>query len=340
LLKRGDWRQRGPQVEPGFLSAIDNRTIADEPNRSSPATTGRRSALARWLTRPDHPLTARVMANRLWQEHFGRGIVATPSDFGSQGEAATHPELLDWLGCELVTRGWSLKALHRLMVTSATYQQASTGPPLNVQADPENRLFDRMNRRRLPGEVLRDALLAVSARLNLRTGGPSAYPEVPPELAAARAHWPVSADPRERNRRSVYVAVRRNLRYPLFSLFDAPDRIETCARRHATTTAPQALTLLNGKLIREQALEVAALVIQEAGSRPERIVDRAYQRALGRLPDAKERALLLAFIGDELEVPPARNTDRPPSADEPVLQTAVAELCHALVNLNEFIYVD
>src|SRR5262249_35782921 len=149
---------------------------------SGTKSTGRRSALARWLTQPNHPLTSRVLVNRLWQHHFSRGIVATPGDFGVQGEPPTHPELLDWLATEFVARGWSIKTMHRLIVLSAAYRQACTYNEVNAAKDPDNRLLWRMNRRRLEGEALRDAMLAVSGRLNPKAGGPSIYPELPSEL--------------------------------------------------------------------------------------------------------------------------------------------------------------
>jgi hypothetical protein len=347
LLKRGDWRHPGPEVAPGFLSAIDDKT-ADLPKQPAGAkTTGRRTILANWLTRRDHPLTARVIVNRLWQHHFGRGIVATPSDFGIQGDPPTHPELLDWLATELVARGWSLKEMHRLMVTSATYRQTSLWDKAKAGVDPENRLLWRMNRRRLEGEALRDATLAISGVLNLKAGGPSIHPELPPELGIPRGGWPVTADARERNRRSVYVSVKRNLRYPLFSVFDAPDSNETCARRYVSTNAPQALMLLNSKLIQEQARAFAGRVLREASLEPGKVVEQAYRLAVGRVPDAAERQALLDFLDRDVKVVRENSVKNPPLAPspapeacEPAWGAAVVDLCHALMNVNEFVYVD
>jgi Protein of unknown function (DUF1553)/Protein of unknown function (DUF1549) len=323
LLKRGEWHLKGKEVEPGFLSAFDNRVAAIPPPAPGARSSGRRSALAEWLTQADHPLTARVMVNRLWQHHFGRGIVGTPSDFGSQGEAPTHPELLDWLARELVENGWSLKHVHRLMVTSAAYRQASRSDAAAAKVDPENRLLWRANRRRLEGEALRDALLAVSGQLNAKAGGPGIFPELPVELGT-KGGWTVSPDPAERNRRSVYVFAKRNLRYPLFTAFDAPDGNETCARRYATTTAPQALLLLNDKITLDLARTFGARVLREAGPDRDAVIRRAYLLALGRSPSAEETGPLRAFL------------DRK-DADLPA---AVADLCHVLVNLNEFLYLD
>jgi hypothetical protein len=190
--------------------------------------------------------------------------------------------------------------------------------------DPENKLLWQFPRRRLDGEALRDAMLAVSGRLNLTAGGPSVFPEIAAELKGAGAPWKVTNDPRERDRRSVYVFVKRNLRYPLFALFDAPDRNETCSRRYATTTAPQALTLLNDTIILGFAKDFAARVSKEAGTEPEKVVDRAFRLAIGRAPKADERETMLAFLKDH------RGTS----------EEAVIDLCHALLNLNEFLYVD
>jgi len=304
--------------------------------------------LAQWLTRPDNPLTARVMVNRLWQHHFGRGIVGTPSDFGKQGEPATHPELLDWLARELVARGWSLKAIHKLIVTSATYQQSSAWNRANATVDPNNQLLWRMNRRRLEGETLRDAMLAVSDTLNLKQAGPSVYPELPAELGIPRGGWPVSANPLERNRRSVYIFVKRNLRYPLFSVFDAPDGNEPCARRHVSTNAPQALTPLNSKIVRQYAQALAARVLHDAGTEPNDIIERAYQLTLSRAPDVTECKTLLAFLDEEMKLLREKHDEKkslttfaPNAASvDAATSAAVVELCHALMNLNEFLYVD
>jgi Protein of unknown function (DUF1553)/Protein of unknown function (DUF1549) len=343
LLRRGEWQHPGEEIVPGFLSAIDDRSADVPPPGPDARTTGRRSILARWLTQPDHPLTARVLVNRLWQHHFGRGIVATPSDFGNQGEPPTHPELLDWLAREFVERGWSMKAIHRLIVTSATYRQSTHFDRANAALDPENKLLWRMNRRRLEGEALRDAMLAVSGQLNAKAGGPSIYPELPPELGMSRGSWPVSSDASERNRRSVYVFVKRNLRYPLFSAFDAPDTNETCARRQLTTNAPQALALLNGKTVLDQARLFGARVLREAGTDPTRVIDRAYRVSLGRAPDAEEMRATQSFLDREATLLRQRlggNVAGHDSPADPAFAAAVVDLCHALLNLNEFLYLD
>lgn len=323
LLKRGDWRKRENEIRPGFLSAIDDR-FAEIKTPANGKSTGRRTALAEWLTKPDHPLTGRVIVNRLWQQHFGRGIVATPGDFGRQGDAPTHPELLDWLAIELVKNGWKLKPLHRLMVLSDAYRQSSRFDAKAAQIDEENKLLWRMNRRRLEGETIRDAILVASGQINFKTGGPSIFPEPPAELK--QGGWTVSPEP-ERNRRSIYVYVKRNLRYPLFTAFDSPDRCETCSKRFVTTTAPQALMLLNEKLIVDQAKVFAERVMKEAGEKPDAITESAFRIALGRVPTLEECVAIRSFLQKQA----AKSGD---------MKQAVADLCHSLLNLNEFIYVD
>ena len=285
-------------------------------------TTGRRTALADWLVKPDNPLTARVIVNRLWQYHFGRGLVTTPSDFGMMGSEPTHPELLDWLATELVARGWSLKAMHRLMVISATYRQSSRGSAANRAAEPENSLLWRFQRRRLDGEAVRDTLLAVSGKLNPEMGGPCVFPELPAEISKLTTKgvaWPVSDHARDRNRRSLYVFVRRNLRYPFFEAFDRPDTNASCPIRPVTTIAPQALTLLNSDLANDAARGLAERVKRETGTDRAAQVERAYLIVFARSPDPKERQLALAFLEEG---------------------RTLVSYCRALLNANEFIYVD
>jgi hypothetical protein len=347
LLKRGNQRNPGAEVQPGFLSAIDLEGTTLVLPAAEARTTGRRSALALWLTHPQHPLTARVMANRLWQHHFGRGIVGTPSDFGAQGEPATHPELLDWLACELVARGWSLKALHRLMVTSATYRQSSGWNAAGGRLDHDNHLLWHMPRRRLEGEALRDAMLAAAGLLNRQMAGPSVFPELPAEIVGARG-WQPTVDPNQRQRRSIYVFAKRNLRYPLFSAFDAPDGNETCARRNVSTNAPQALLLLNSQLTLEVARAFAGRILMEKGAAPEAVTRRAYRLALSRDPDEQELHFALDFLRRQTPLVRDRLASRravavpvpTPAGVDPAFGGAVVELCHVLLNLNEFAYVD
>src|SRR5262249_11583826 len=282
---------------------------------------------ANWIVDPKNPLTARVIVNRVWMQHFGRGIVDSLGDFGSQGEKPTHPELLDWLATDFVASGWSLKHLHRRIVLSEAYRQGSTFNADAAKVDPDNRLLWRMNRRRLDGEALRDAILSAVGDLNLKAHGPGVLPELPAEMKAAAAAWPVSADPGERNRRSVYVYVKRNLRYPLFAAFDSPDRNEACTRRFETTTAPQALMLLNDKLYLEKARQFAERVSKEGDGDVNGAIERAYLMALTRKPTSEERTAALRFLEEQ-------------SNKFGGSREAMADFCHALLNLNEFVYVD
>jgi hypothetical protein len=328
LLERGELENPAEEVQPGFPIIL----TADQVERPVSPDRSRRGALASWIAHSDNPLTARVLVNRLWQHHFGRGLVATTSDFGVRGERPTHPELLDWLATEFVApspqplspegrgvgvRGWSLKQMHRLMLTSATYQQASRATPAAQETDPDNQLFSHMNRLRLEGEVIRDSLLAVSGRLNPQMRGPGVFPPIPAEALQGHKAWTISANPQDHDRRSVYVFCRRNLRFPFLETFDLPDSTLSCPKRERSTTAPQGLALLNASEVLEAANTLASRLLREAGSEDERLT-RLYQWTLGRQPSARERHLARAFLAD----------------------SPLSELCRALFNINEFVYVD
>ena len=262
------------------------------------------------------------MVNRLWRHHFGQGLVGTPSDFGTIGDEPTHPELLDWLATELVARRWSLKSMHRLILTSAAYRQSSRSDGPCRAADPEHSLLWRQNRRRLDGEAIRDSLLAVSGRLNRTMSGPSVFPELPPELkllSSKGAVWPVSPNAEDRERRSLYVFVRRNLRYPFFEVFDRPDTNASCPQRAVTTIAPQALSLLNSQLAHDSARALAARAARDVGADRRKRVERISLVVFGRLPDAAERLMMSEFL----------------TRDD-----SLAHLCLALLNTNAFIYID
>jgi hypothetical protein len=322
LLRKGNYVNLGEVVAPGFLSVLTPGRVSREEPRLG------RNALAEWLTRPEHPLTARVMVNRLWQGHFGRGIVATPSDFGTQGSPPTHPELLDWLACEFVARGWSLKAMHRLMVTSASYRQSSVPSARAREEDPDNVLFGRMPRRRLEAEAVRDALLAVSGQLDGRMGGPSVFPDLPPGITT-RGGWTRSQSESDRNRRSLYVFVRRNLKYPLFDAFDSPDTNVTCPERNVSVNAPQALMLLNSDVVLAWARQFARRVEVEAAEPgyPRALVRTAYRIGLGREPNEDEEERGARF----LQQAGANGSTKGESLDD---------FCHTVLNLNEFVFVD
>jgi hypothetical protein len=344
ILRRGVYDALGPEVQPGFPTVLDPRPAKVTPTAVS---SGRRAALANWLADPTNPITARLMANRIWAGHFGVGIARTPSDLGVQGERPTHPELLDWLAVEFVARGWSMKAMHRLIVTSSAYRQSSGSNPGAAKVDPENRLLWRFPRHRLEGEAIRDGALAVSGLLNRKMGGPSVFPELP-EGMTSRGGWPVTRSEEERNRRSVYVFVRRNTRYPMLEAFDMPDTHESCARRHVSTTPVQALALLNNTLTLQWAQAFAARVLRDAGADRDAQVGRAWRLAFARRPAEDERELARRFwerhrailarrieAGEAIAMPA-----EVPSPVQPVDAAVLVDFCHALLNASEFIYRD
>lgn len=349
-LMGGNWKYPRDTILPGFPAALGKADVDMRLPRDLQST-GRRAALARWLTSPDHPMTARVIVNRLWQHHFGVGLVGTPGDFGAQGEPPTHPELLDWLACEFVRPAqpdlrWSLKHMHRLMITSAAYRQASRVDPADehhrkaLALDGNNELLWHARRRRLEGETLRDALLSFSGELNRRAFGPSARPRLPEGIS--RYAWKPDEREADQHRRSIYVLAKRNLRYPLFDAFDLPDMHNSCSRRARTTTAPQALLLLNGEVTRERANRWALDLRQQHGDDLHALTGHAYRAAWGRAASTEEVALGVAFIrkqADRLRSPTVRATPKTDAPGSP-LASAVADFCHALVNTNEMLYVD
>ncbi len=324
MTSRGDWRSRGDKVGPAFPAVLAGNHKIEEP-AGEPLHLRRRTALAQWLTEPDHPLTARVMANRLWYWHFGRGIVATPGDFGRQGEPPTHPELLDWLASELVSNNWSLKKLHRIIMLSDAYKRSSAFNAGNAEIDADNHFLWRMNRQRVDAETLRDSVLAVSGELNLKMGGRPVIPPLTKEEEAglwARNQWPESLDPSERRRRSVYLYVKRSFPLPMLSTFDAPETSVSCSRRDNTTVAPQALTLINGEFMVERARDFANRLRKEYEDQPERWVEGAWKLAYGRRPAGQEKQMALAALQKD-------------STSE-----GLVRLCLVILNTNEFLYID
>jgi hypothetical protein len=317
---RGDYRYPGEAVEPGFLTAIVGSEVAAAPEtdryRQYP-TRGWRLTLAKWIASRDNPLTARVMVNRLWKQHFGEGIVRTASDFGRNGDRPSHPELLDFLAVRFMDSGWDIKAMHKLMLTSQTYQQASEG---STADDPENRLFSRFSRRRLEAEAIRDSILHVSGRLNPERGGPSVFPPLPADLADFARYgrgggimWESNEKDEDARRRSIYVFQRRSLPLPMMASFDAIVFSESCERRINTTTPLQALNMMNGDLLREESAELAARVERMTTDRRKQI-DLAFQTALQRPATAEERKLFEAH--------------------------PLSRVCRVLLESNEFLYVD
>jgi hypothetical protein len=346
LLRGGSWEAPTEEVDPGFLSILNPAPtpIFKPPGLNS---TGRRTALARVLTDPENPLTARVIVNRIWQHHFAEGIAATPSDFGFKGERPTHPELIDWLASELMNNGWRLKHLHKVIMLSATYQQTSNFRAEGAKIDPQNKLLWRFPRQRLEGEVIRDAALSVAGLLNGKMGGPSVFPELPVGMEGY-GKWKASANADERNRRSIYVFVRRNMRYPMFESFDMPDTHESCARRNSTTSPLQALTMLNNKVTLEWAQAFAGRILRTAGSDRNAQIDAAYRLAYGRKPSHSERALLNDFFDRHATIVAERARGAEPIALPTFLAAKVAEpdaaalvdFCHMLLNSNEFVYLN
>jgi hypothetical protein len=326
VLSRGDYNNPTEEVEPGVPAVVRS----SRPEEVSGTAGQRRAILARWLTSADNPLTARVMVNRIWQHHFGRGIVMTSSNFGTQGARPTHPELLDWLAGEFRAKNWGIKAMHKVMLLSAAYQQSSDPAPAALALDPGNELFSRQNRARLEGEVIRDSLLAISGRLNTNMGGPSVFPSIPADIVKTSKNWTASANPDDHRRRSIYIFARRNLRFPFLEVFDAPDSNLSCPERGQSTTAPQSLTLLNS----EEAMVAARATAERArsaASAQDRIA-LAFRLILGRAPGPNELALAREFIKDR-----ADNAGLNKAANA---EGDYSELCRALFNVNAFVYVD
>ena len=337
LLKRGNPQSPGDKVVPAFQSVIGGGVPLIPPPAAGAKTSGRRLALANWIASPDNRLTARVMMNRLWQHHFGRGIVRSPNNVGLLGDSPTHPELLDWLAAKFSADGWRMKPMHKLIVMSNTYRMSSRGNEVALAKDPLNQLFWRFDLRRLGAEELRDTILATSGQLNPKMYGPGIFPEISDEVKAGQSNpgsgWHTSPK-EEQTRRSVYVHVKRSLVLPILSDFDVADSDTTCAARFATTQPTQALGMLNGKFLNDQAAEFANRLRKEVGNRlegPTKVeaqVTLAYRLALGHAPDKPliERGLKLI---DALQQKHSQTADQ-----------ALNQFCLMVLNLNEFVYLD
>jgi hypothetical protein len=319
LLQRGQASKRGPRVEPGVPAVL----VAAQPKflSADAHTTRRRLTLARWIANRDNPLTARVIVNRVWQFHFGEGLVRTPSDFGVMGDKPTHPELLDWLADWFVKEGWSIKKLHRLILTSNTYRMSKRSVAEYQEKDPENKMWWRFPYRRLEVEAIRDSMLAVSGQLNLKMYGPSMFPSVPKEALEGSSDpltiWKAS-DEKEASRRTIYAHVKRSMIVPMLEVLDLCDTTRTSAKRSVTSIAPQALTLLNGEFTTRQARHFADRIRREAGENVHRQIDLAYRLALCRPPTDSERSRLVQFLREE----------------------SLVQMCRVILNLNEFVYAD
>ncbi|MEP7339858.1 MAG: DUF1549 domain-containing protein [Acidobacteriota bacterium] len=353
LLKRGDITMKGDPVEPGLPSVLCSEANLQPVNR--------RKQMADWIANKENPLTARVIVNRIWQYHFGKGIVRTPSDFGATGDRPSHPELLDWLAVEFMegrgdgatrrrgdranqpttnhqrpTSPWSWKAMHRLILMSNVYRQSGKFDAQAAALDPENRLFWRANPHRLEGEILRDSILAISGKLNTKMFGPGIYPRIDPDIinTGSRPRWPLDAkDNEETWRRSVYIYVKRSVLLPLIEVFDCPVTTVSAPVRSVSTVSPQALALMNNEFVLEQAGYFAERVVAEAGNDTRKQIGSAFKLALNRQPTEKETAWALEFLKSQTEGYAARKNER-------AGVSALRDICHAVFNLNEFLYVD
>jgi hypothetical protein len=349
LLIRGHPHAPSEELSPGFPEVLGGGTpnIGPSPN---PETSGRRVVLADWITHKDNPLTARVMANRVWHYHFGRGLVRSPNDFGYQGTPPTHPELLDWLASELIRYDWQLKPLHREILRSRAYRMRSSDQPLVGESgegstdrmsislsDPTNDLLWRFDPRRLTAEEIRDSILSVTGKLNLKKQGPWMYPEIEPEVLAGQSRpghgWEKSSEG-ERSRRSIYVHVKRSLPVPLLALFDVAEPDFTCPARFATTQPTQALGLLNSRFLQDSAAELAKRVITQ----PQ---DASIHHSDTRLLVADVIQRVTQRSATEEEVTWGRELIETLRAEQRLsAEQAFERFCLVALNLNEFIYLD
>ncbi len=319
LLIRGDPNSKGPLMQPGFISVATYGNPPTELPPPTPHTSGRRLALAEWLVSRENPLTARVAINRIWLNHFGRGLVATADNFGKMGDEPSHPQLLDWLAVEFMDRGWSYKQMHRLIMNSRAYRMSSAfADPGDLATDGENRYLWRYRIQRMDAETVRDSILAVSGGLNTEMGGPPVFPKLDADTLASMTLglWKREEDGPKVWRRSVYVYRKRGLPFPFFEAFDLPDQNLSCAARTVSTVPTQALMLLNDDFVLKQAKLFAGRVREAAPNNPERQVELAYRLALSRPPGAEERKLALDFVS----------------------RRDLAGLTHVILNLNEFLY--
>ena len=356
LLKRGDIALKGDPVNPGLPQVVCGETDLNP--------IGRRKQLADWIVSKDNPLTARVVVNRIWQYHFGKGIVRTPSDFGATGDRPTHPELLDWLAVTFMEgrgevvkvrkgdgvfaskanpqsairnpQSWSWKAMHRLIVTSNAYRQSSKLNEKASAVDLDNHLLWRFNPRRLEAELIRDSMLAISGKLNKEMFGPGIYPRIDPDIinTGSRPRWPLDAkDDHSTWRRSVYIFVKRSVLLPMIEVFDCPATTVPGPVRAVSTVSPQALALMNNEFVLQQAGLFAERVAAEAGDDTRKQIASAFKLALNRQPTEKELTWSLEFLQKQTAGYAERKNEKPATA-------ALRDFCHSIFNLNEFLYLD
>ena len=351
VLTGGNWRLRAEQVQPGFLSAITGNS---DPVDMDGLVGSRRQLLAKWIANRENPLTARVMVNRIWQYHFGKGLVATPSDFGSNGSGTVHQDLIDWLAWEFMESGWSIKEIHRLILDSNVYALSMTHPRSEEyeKVDPGNLHFWVRDPVRIPAESLRDSILAVSGQMNPSMGGPPFFPEENLEQMARAGTWWIPSSPEEVNRRTVYTIQSRSYPIPLIKVFDGPNLDESCVDRGNTTVTPQVFSLFNGKFPHRQSRAMAERIRSEVGPDPLKQVVRAFQLVFQRDPSPMEKTRSLAFLGESGGAPEHR--ERLSLKQVSLVQNhesehggmgqgetgSLADLCLILINLNEFVYLE
>ena len=347
LFRRSDFYDREIEVKLGFPTMLSDELEAQaywanaKASVAAPKSTLQRRAFADWVTDVNHgggALLARVIVNRVWQQHFGHGLVRTASDFGVRGDPPTHPELLEFLAHDLVQNGWKLKRLHRMIVTSAVWRQSATVNERANKVDLQNRLLWKMPPRRLEAEALRDAMLSASDTLNLEAGGPGFKPYIQPEANLARniqgGAYPKDAkDNQATRRRSIYMFHKRLIPYPLFQAFDRPELMSSCSRRQNTTVAPQAMAILNDRFVRAVAQDFADRLLTLSDDNNITLINQAFEISFARPPSKSEIATAEQFIKSQFAARTARN-------EENARREAVADFCHTLFGLNEFIYVD
>ncbi|MFM9963046.1 MAG: DUF1553 domain-containing protein [Planctomycetaceae bacterium] len=329
VMRRGIATNKGEQVEPAVPTVLVTEPLKFPQPDAHEKSSQQRRTFAEWITSPENPLAWRVLANRVWQHHFGKGIVATPSNLGVSGAAPTHPELLDWLARQLIANGGRLKPLHKLLLMSATYRQSSQHRDAASKIDSSNQLLWRMNLRRLEAEVLRDGILAASGKLNLKGSGPGIKPRVRAELltASQRNKWPVVEKESEQHwRRSVYIYSKRQLLMPMMELFDAPTTTDSCSVRLVSVVPTQALLLMNDEFVEDQAGYLAARAVAEADDDLPSIVERMFARTVSRVPNSDRLREAIDFVK-------LRETQSNRTA-------ALTDLAHVLFNSSEFLYVE
>lgn len=364
-LKRGQLSKPLELVQPAVPAVLARGQDLFDPKAAPPARW--RAVFAKWLVSAENPLTARVLVNRVWTWHFGEGIVRTPNDFGSQGEPPTHPELLDWLAQDFMNHGWDLKRLHRMIMSSATYQMKSSVAQQALDADPENRLLSHFSRHRLDADALWDNLHATAGTLNLKPFGPPVIPQLSKEELSGlfdEKSWKTTEDSSEFTRRAVYLLERRTFLIPMLDAFDPPDVMSSCPRRFETTVPTQSLALLNSQVAESQAREFGRRLRGECGSDLKKIAARAWLLAFNRPITSRERKRALEFFRSREATlkksvgaaNPAQavsvttnsatisgsgaSVSAPGPGVEPWLDTALTEFCLALFNANEFVFID